>query len=211
MLYLMALRPLTGNRAVFLDPLLLRGTETKLGWQMALGTIPIICRTRIKAFVVDNFSGCTSIAKDNGWVLQLCHFHLIAHLKSMLGGVRRRSLQDGPLRKEAFRLVRIALATADSGLLGSSLDRLEAIHGERILQWKFKDRLREFIRRIDAYRAYRNHPELGLPRTTGSAESMVRVVSDLMRRTRGISSPDAYKLWVTNYIRARPEITCNPA
>lgn len=210
-LYLMAIRPVDGNRAFFLDPLLSHGPESRTGWERALSTIPSEQRTRIRAFVVDNFKGCTTIARENSWVLQLCHFHIIATLRAKLGGVRRRDLKDGPLRQEAFRLIKAALKTADQVELDACLDRIRALHAETSLHRKIRHMLREFIRRIAEYRAYRAHPHLALPRTTGSAESMVRVIRDLMRRTRNFSSPRAFRLWVTNYIRVRPEIACNRA
>jgi hypothetical protein len=210
-LYLMALRPISGDCATFLDPLLAHGPESKSGWQRALSTIPVDHRAKIRALVVDNFAGCTTIAKENRWILQLCHFHLIATLRAKLGGVRRLNLKDRALRLEAFQLVRIALKTSDKEQLEACLARIKIIHDDALLQWKIRDLLREFLRRIAHYRAYRAYPQLALPRTTGSAESMVRVLRDLMRRTRSLSSPRAFKLWATNYIRHRPKIACNAA
>lgn len=210
-LYLMALRPIDSNRAIFLDPLLSCGPESKTGWERAIDTIPIDRKAEIRAFVVDNFQGCTTIAKRHSWVLQLCHFHLIATLRSKLGGVRRRDLKDRHLRLEAFRLVRSALKTEDDAQLVACIDRIRALHEDRLLQWKIRNLLREFVRRMDHYRAYRTHPQFALPRTTGSAEAMVRVLRDMMRRTRNFSSPNALRLWATNYIRIRPEIVCNSA
>ena len=45
-LYLMALKPCTGNYAVFLDPLLLPGKEGASRWQQALATISQRARRR---------------------------------------------------------------------------------------------------------------------------------------------------------------------
>lgn len=210
-LYLMALRPIDSERAVFLDPLLSYGPESRTGWERAISTIPTDRRAEIRAFVVDNFAGCTTIAKQNGWVLQLCHFHIIATLRAKLGGIRRRDLKDRALRLEACRLLREALKTADHQQLEACLVGIKALHENGSLQWKIRNLLREFVRRIADFRAYRIHPHLALPRTTGSAESMVRVIRDLMRRTRNFSSPRAFRLWVTNYIRVRPEIICRRA
>jgi hypothetical protein len=69
--------------------------------------------------------------------------------------------------------------------------------------------VREFLRRTEHFRAYRRHPELGLPSTTGTVEAMGRIVRDLMRQTRSISSPQALQLWATALIRMRPTVMCN--
>lgn len=210
-LYLMAVRPTGANRATFIDPLLLRGNESKGGWEKALATIPSKLRRSIQALVVDDFGGCTTIASDNEWVLQLCHFHLLAQIKARLGARRKRAVKHRAKKLRAFKLVQLALLTQDAAQLESAIERLTAIHSTRGLQWKFRNLLREFIRRLGDYRAFRNHCHLNLPRTTGCAESMVRVIRDLMRRTRGIKTARAFRLWVTNYIRSRPEIACNGA
>src|SRR4029077_17933974 len=69
--------------------------------------------------------------------------------------------------------------------------------------------VREFLRRIDHFRAYRKYPKLNLPTTTGSVEAMNRRVRDLMRQTRSIKSPQALHLWATARIRTRPMVMCN--
>jgi hypothetical protein len=69
--------------------------------------------------------------------------------------------------------------------------------------------VREFLRRVDHFRAYRQYPELHLPTTTGSVEAMNRKVRDLMRQTRNIKSPQALHLWATALIRTRPIVKCN--
>jgi hypothetical protein len=69
--------------------------------------------------------------------------------------------------------------------------------------------VREFLRRVDHFRAYRKYPKLNLPTTTGSLEAMNRRIRDLMRQTRSISSPQALQLWASALIRARPVVMCN--
>ncbi len=210
-IYLMALRPVNSNVATFMDPFIFSGRESASGWIRALGTIPLIRRSRVQAFVVDDFTGCTTIAKQNQWVLQLCHFHMLARLRARLGRKRPRGVSQRSLRQQAYQLVRTALHTDDSSRLAEALSELRLRYVESELPWKYRNILRQFIRRIDAYRAYRTHPHLKLPKTTGSAESMGRVIRDLMRRTRNVRTPKALELWVRNYIRLRPEILCNPA
>lgn len=208
-IYLMALRPVNSNVATFMDPFVLPGRESASGWIRALGTIPLIRRSRVRAIVVDDFAGCTTIAKQNQWVIQLCHFHMLARLRARLGHRRPRGVSLRPLRQQAYQLVRTALYTDDAGELAAALKELRSRYIDSELPWKYRNILRQFVRRIQAYRAYRTHPHLNLPKTTGSAESMGRVIRDLMRRTRNVSTPKALELWVKNYIRLRPQIQCN--
>jgi hypothetical protein len=69
--------------------------------------------------------------------------------------------------------------------------------------------VREFLRRVDQFRAYQKYPELNLPTTTGSVEAMNRRIRELMRQTRSVRSPQALKLWATALIRTRPTVMCN--
>ena len=210
-LYQMALRPVESDTAVFVDPLLLRGRESKAGWEMALNTIPAKQRGQICAFVVDNFSGSSGIAKENGWLLQLCIYHVIAEFKSRLGSRRPTYVRDSPLRLEAFQLVQRATKMPNGRELGTIIARLSQLAKEPNVHRKYIDMLREFVRNIDKYRAYRLHPELRLPRTTGSLESAGARMRKLMRRIHGFSSPRSLRDWSTVHFRTRPAITCRPA
>jgi hypothetical protein len=96
-LYLTALKPCHANYAVFLDPLLFPGTENASRWEQALAAIPQGAMRRIQGMVVDNLPGMRRLAQQHGWVLQLCHFHLLLKLH-----VHRRhrhyALRGGPVR-----------------------------------------------------------------------------------------------------------------
>lgn len=207
-LYLMAFKPSQDDRAVFIDPVLQQGMESREGWHRALNTIPSASRARIRAVVSDNFAGCTTLAEWNGWILQLCHFHLLASLRTRLGAFHRNTVGARALRQEGYQLVRTALTTNNSDCLSSATIRLRELADDPGMPWKFGNILREFVRRLPNYRAYQLHPHLRLPRTTGSVESMGRVIRDVMRRTRNVTTPAALNLWVTNYLRLRPEIIC---
>jgi hypothetical protein len=205
-LYLMATRPLEGQQATFRTPMLLEGPESKTAWLKALDTIPSADRARIRALVCDSFVGSRSIARANGWILQLCHFHLIAQFRRRLG-YRNMRTPSRLFRHEAYRLIRIALSTADERQAASIAIHLRLLAKEAPGARRFANLVRQFVLRLPEYRAYRLHPELHLPTTTGSVESMARVVRDLLRRTRSISSPTALERWVTNYVELRPHVT----
>jgi len=207
-LYVMAVKPRHQNRAVFLDPLLLAGRENMKGWSQAFATIPAYIHRRIQASVSDEIAGIIRLGKSQGWIVQLCHFHLISRLQNCRGR-RNRNLADRPLREALYQEVRKALELPDGPRLQTVLKKLRRLvrkaTGLRVMRMI----VREFLRRIDHFRAYRKYPKLNLPTTTGSVEAMNRRVRDLMRQTRSIRTPQALHLWTTALIRKRPNIMCN--
>ncbi len=210
-IYLMALRPVRGNTATFIDPCVLPGRESLSGWKAAVNTISTDRKRQVQAIVVDDFTGCTTLADENNWVLQLCHFHMLSRLRARLGFRRPRGVTLISLRQQAYRLVETALETSDQNQLTHALCELDERYVNSELPWKYKNILRQFIRRIQQYRAYRIHPNLRLPKTTGSAEAMGRRIRDLLGRTRSLSTAKALELWARNYVRIHPNVACNAA
>jgi hypothetical protein len=207
-LYVMAVKPTRQNRAVFLDPVLLPGRENLQGWSQAFTTIPAAIHRRIRASVSDEISGIIKLSTSQGWIVQFCHFHLISRLQQCRGR-RNRKLHGRPLREALYQHVRQALELPDGARLQAVLKKLRQLarqaKGLRVMRMI----VREFLRRIDHFRAYRKYPNLNLPTTTGTVEAMNRRVRDLMRQTRSIRSPQALQLWATALIRMRPMVMCN--
>jgi hypothetical protein len=207
-LYVMAVKPCRQNRAIFLDPVLLAGRENLQGWSQVFTTIPASIHRRIRASVSDEISGIIRLSTSQGWIVQLCHFHLISRLQQCRGR-RNRRLHGRPLREALYQHVRQALELPNGARLQAVLKKLGHLvrqaKGLRVMRMI----VREFLRRIDHFRAYRKYPKLNLPTTTGSVEAMNRKVRDLMRQTRSVRSPRALQLWATALIRMRPAITCN--
>ena len=207
-LYVMAVKPCHHNRAVFLDPVLLPGRENLRGWSQVFTTIPTSIHRRIRASVSDEIPGIIRLGTGQGWIVQFCHFHLISRLQNCRGR-RNRRLQDRPLREALYQHVRQALELPDGPSFETVLKKLRHLvrqaTGLRVMGMI----VREFLRRIDHFRAYRKSPQLDLPTTTGSVEAMNRRVRDLMRQTRSIKSPQALQLWAIALIRARPIVMCN--
>jgi len=207
-LYLMALKPCHQNRAVFLDPLLFPGREEIGYWSQSIGTIPIAVQKRIRALVSDQIRGITSLTARRGWVLQLCHFHLISQLQGNRGATKR-TVRGRNMREACYQLTRQALELPDGRKLGRVLRRLKELVDQPSGAVRTRMVVREFLRRTNQFRAYREYPHLALPTTTGTMEAMGRIIRDLMRRTRSIRSPQALQLWATAMIRIHPGIVCN--
>jgi hypothetical protein len=207
-LYLTALKPCAASYAVFLDPMLLPGPESASRWQHVLTAIPESARRHIYALVVDNLRGMRQLAERHGWVLQLCHFHLLLKLQVHRRG-QQRALRGGQVREEIYELIRAGLALPEGHRLRRTLTRLRRLShsdcGTRRIQWT----VREFLRALEFYRSYLTHPDLGLPHTTNAVESMGRLIRELFRSSRAGSNPTSVQRWATALIRTRPQLTCN--
>jgi len=207
-LYLTALKSCSGKTAVFLDPILLPGKEGAYKWKQAFAAIPSEPRSRIRALVVDNLQGMKRITKKEGWILQLCHFHLILKLQIQRGR-ERRMLKGGCIREEIYYLIRQALEASSGPHLNALLTRLIRLAQTYCGTQRIQAMVREFLQSIRYYRAYWAHPELNLPTTTNSVEAMCCIIRDLLRRNRCASNPKSLLLWTTALIRIRKELTCN--
>ncbi|MDA8107715.1 MAG: hypothetical protein M0015_03675 [Betaproteobacteria bacterium] len=207
-LYLMALKPCRGNHAVFLDPMLCPGKEGASRWQRALAAIPQQAQRRIQAIVVDNLPGLRKLAHQHGWILQLCHFHLLLKLQVHRRGVRY-ALRGGPVREEIYQLMREAVELPEGRRLHHTLQRLRRLSLSDCGTARIQATVREFLQAFRFYRSYLTHPHLGLPRTTNAIESMGRPVREMFRSSRSGSNPRSVLLWATALIRMRPRITCN--
>lgn len=206
-LYLIALRSCRQRKAVFLDPIIIEGREGLNRWEQVVATIPPEARKRIRALVVDNLRGMEKLAHQHRWALQLCQFHLLLKLQ-VHRGRPNKALQGGGVRHEIDRLIRKALDLPECTELYATLDQLRRIERVGCGTKRIGAMVREFLRCIGFYRTCRSRPELNLPATTNSVESMCSVVRELLRNRAG-TNPNSVRLWATALIRLRPHVTCN--
>lgn len=207
-LYQMALKPASANKATFLDPVLLQGKESAAHWDRALAAIPKRFQRRIVAVVVDNLRGMEHSAKRRGWILQLCQFHMLLKFQ-----VRRRmlvhSFQGGPARSELYRLIRRALKPPGGAPLRRVIRRLRVAAENPSFPNRVQGAAREFVEQLAHYRACIDHPEMRLPSTTNAVESMGSLLRDVFKRHHSAVSPKSVLLWATVVTRLRSEIVCN--
>jgi hypothetical protein len=207
-LYLTALKPCSDNYATFLDPLLLPGKEGATRWQQVVVAIPPSASCRIQAMVVDNLPGMRRLSRQRQWALQLCQFHLLLKLRAQRRGVRY-TLRGGSVREEIQQLVRSALQLPVGPHLNRTLKRLTRLSQGDCGTQHIQTTVREFLSHLDHYRCYLTYPNLGLPCTTNSVESMGRLLRELFRSSRAGSNPASVLLWATALIRMRPKVICN--
>lgn len=193
--YVVLLRPINFSKAWIMPPVVILGKESAIGWQIALESIPREQRSRVKAIVCDGKPHLTHHVKTvYGWLVQRCHFHIIASIKNYVtAGPLRRNPTFG---KSALQTVHRALATSDNEELESLITKIHfSIHSAK--NRKLRSRLRGFVKNINDFRTYLNYPNLHLPVTSNTAESLVQCIRNLLYRARGFKTIPSFMRWVT--------------
>lgn len=205
--YLMAVRGVNGEDAVFLRPVLRQEWESAEGWGRCIGAIPENTRNRIQALISDSIRGIEHIAADHGWMLQRCHFHLMSRLHVFLGSIKRR-IRWRSGRRRAYQTVREIIATDDPVLTKKLIRRMRRYIVHPLCPKPYRHRLREVIRRLDEYRLYLRYPELNLPSTTNVMESMNSQIRGFLGRARGYRTPEALERWLVMFVRIQHTMKC---
>lgn len=202
-LYLGAVRNVGSNRAEIIDPKLVCGRECYLGWKSFIDGLSGGMKIRIKAVVADGFRGIDRIAKSQNWVLQRCHFHLIAQLQVNRG--RWKKMWDTPTREEIYQTaVKLLVAQESRQILE---DRLMSLIKKPNCPRRLKMISTELLRHLHQFRSHLLYPELKLPATTNSIESLNKMIR---LRCKQISTPESLLLRVKAFIKIKRTITCNP-
>lgn len=208
--YLIALRSVHGTYACVMEPVFLPGHESTAGWNIAFDALSVSIRRRIYAVVVDGIVSLERIAKERGWKLQRCHFHLIKTLQS-LRGKRWARVRQKQLRENMYQLIREALRTSDEDRAQKiRLHIQQLVADPRCPRW-YGLKVRGFLKRFDRFRTYRHAPELRLPTTTNTVETVCNRIADTVQQTRGFRTPTSCKRWLTVLIRTLPLVKCNGA
>lgn len=208
-LCVMALRPVNGDKAVFLPPVALPGRESLTGWEQAIATVSPGLEKRIKALVSDGFRGVEKIVREHGWLLQRCHFHLLSRFHCMIG-LNKKTVSFRAGRQQIYRTVRTFLDTADPRQLYQARSSIARCGSNKQCPLRIRRMLKELLRREGEFRAYLIYPKLRLPATSNVIESMNSQLDDLERRCRGFKTPKAMTQWTHAHIRHHRTTKCNP-
>lgn len=200
-LYVIAARSVRNTIAIFLDPVLLEGKENAACWKQIIDTLPLALKNRVKACVSDGFQGSKKLTKENAWILQRCHFHLIGQLQIRRG--QRKNLKDKYIREEIYQTTRKLLTAKKIKVLKEQLQKLIS---RSDCPRKLQSIICEFLRDLDDFRAYAKYPQLNLPITNNTVESMNKLIR---KQCSYLKTPESLKLWATAFIRMRPHIKCN--
>lgn len=203
-LYLLALKPLDQDRAYFLDPILLKGRECLEAWGQVIATIPFGVPEQVRAFVSDGLRGLSTLAGEQGWLHQRCHFHLIAQLE-LQRGRRLHDPRERLYRDQVILTVRKMLRVRSQMRLKELTGELEAQLRSPWCTKRLGAVCRDFIRELPDFRTYLTHLDLNLPTTTGTIESMNSLLRDRLNK---LNSPAALARWAICFVRAHPSLCC---
>mgnify|MGYP001610592974 CR=1 FL=1 len=206
-LYVMAVRSIHNDHAVFLRPILKPGRESQELWQEVIGAIPHSVRNRISALISDSLRGMEAISRQEVWVFQRCHFHLFSRLYVYLGRNKKR-LRWRLGRERSYQAVRQLVATIDQHQTGLLIRSINRYARHPLCPRVYRSLLQETLRRMDEYRTYLQYPDLNLPTTTNVIESLNSRIRAVCSRSRGFRTPQALQRWVTSYIRFNPTSKC---
>ena len=204
--YLMLVRSTESNAAIILPPHFAVGTETEPGWRSAMDTLPTSIMSRICAIVCDGHKGLVQEGVWRNWVIQRCHFHLLARIQS-----RRSLFRIGRNKEEAnkiFKHVRVVLYSLNEVEVSLSLNVLEEI-GWISTSSEIRTVLSGFVNKYRDYRSYLYYPELNLPITNNTAESLASSIADLKTRMRGFPTLRSFKQWIIALLKFKKSIACN--
>lgn len=206
--YFMLIRTVQDTNAWIAPPILLPGKEYLTEWMHALNSLPAHVSTNITALVCDGSGGLLNYAKDRHWLVQRCHFHLIAAIqgrRSQWGKSRHRT--EGQLVYQAVKEVLEAPTSCDITPLLYRIDDVALSTSSPQLRRV----LRGFVNHVADFRTYLHHPELNLPRTSNTAESLVGCVEELLHRLRGVSNINSLEKWIEAFVKYKGKIVCNAA
>jgi len=204
-MYLMAVKPIRGKKAHFLDPVLLEGRECYERWVQAVATISPVVKKRIAAFVSDGFRGSQLLSEQNGWSHQRCHFHLLSNLVRGKGK-RRYRVRGSRLRDHLLETIRAMITSQNSRVLTMDRKTIRRLIARPTCPPYIRKQALEFLERESDFRMHLHHPKLNLQTTTNAIES----TGQMMRKaTRTARTPGSLLLRATAFLRLKKSVICN--
>lgn len=203
MMYFVSVKSANSKTVTVCDPVLRPGKETSTIWNDVFNGLPPAIKNRIIALVSDGIRGIETVAENNGWIIQRCHFHLLSQLQKMRG--KRASTIGRLVREEIYCSVRLALTETSKRRLNILCQRLAVLATDDGCPKRMKMAVRDFLRRIEEFRSYLKYPELNLPNTINVMESL----NSFVRKKVGtINTPNAWLRWATATVRLKSKFTC---
>lgn len=203
--YFILIRKAEEEEAVITSPYIRKGTETCSGWQQALDRMPNSIKVNIKAIVCDGHRGLVNYAKQKGWLIQRCQFHLIARAQSRRSKGRwSRHRREG---QEVYELIKQVLTSTDKKTTQECIRRIKEIEWET-KSLDLRKCLSGFVGCYQNFQTYLHYPELHLPKTSNSAESLIGCIQSLCHRARGFRTLASLEKWICAFIKNKKKIKC---
>lgn len=206
--YLITLRPVQNSWAIIIPPHFAEGKESWAEWQVAFARISPEILGSIRALVCDGHPGLIAAAKRLKWLIQRCNFHIIAKLQGRRS--RWRWSRHRAAGERLFSLVRTVLTSTSSVEIQTALKGLRTT-GAATKSTQLRVYLSGFLTHYREYRTYLAYPELALPRTTNTVESLIAGIRSLARKARGFRTQRSFKLWIAAFLKYKKRMRCNGA
>lgn len=207
-IYFILFRSVNSNKATIYPPAFFPGKENyQKAWRLHFARMPAKLKKRILALICDGNSALVSIAKQQDWILQRCHFHLKHKIANYI--------RTGPLARNRTlgfkikRLVNEILLEPDESMVAGALAELKLILLKEIKSIFLKKCIKGFISNYQQFRNYLYCPELNLPNTSNSVESLNNLVRNLQHKARGFRSKKSLEKWIFALCKFQQNITCN--
>lgn len=202
-LYCVSVKSTVSKNTTLFDPILRQGKESAIVWNQIINELPPGVKNRLIALVSDGIRGIETIADNNGWIIQRCHFHLLSLLQKMRG--KRASTPGRRIREEIYNSVKLALSETDKYRLYVLGRRLSVLARNPLCPKRMRMNVRDFLRRLPEFRNYLNYPKLNLPKTVNVMES----VNSLIRKKAGtVNSPKSWHKRAVVAARFKSKFTC---
>lgn len=204
--YSILVKPLSSAKAIITEPYIKEGPESYLGWQEAFAKLPRTTFESICALVSDGHRGLVYLARNMLWVHQRCIFHLIAHVQGRRSRwTRSRHRAEG---ETLYALVKEIVSNPSEEAVRVALLQLVQLKDDTDSSI-LKKIISGFVRYHREYRTYLYYPELELPRTSNSAESVIGSIRQLLNRAHGFRTISSLTRWVHALLKLKQTVTCN--
>jgi hypothetical protein len=204
--YFILLKDSLSDKAVIAPPVLLAGTEDSFGWVKAFSRLPGNSQSRIVALACDGRTALVYLAQKSGWRIQRCHFHLRARISNYSSSFYLARHPE--IGQRVNGLVTIVLASKNQEEVEDALGKLES-YRISLFSVGLRKVISGFLKNYTDYRTYLNYPNLNLPTTTNSIESLIGTIREVQHRARGFSSIDSLEKWIIGVLKCRKYQTCN--
>lgn len=205
--YFIYLRPTSSSKATIMPfHVGINENEGFSGWSKAFASLDPEVFRRISALACDSCPGLLSFAWRQGWIVQRCHFHLLARLSHHCS--QRRFGKNPKLGKHFQKLANIIITSTNEEDVAEALNELNGmkIHA---MSKSFQTVLSGFLKNFQEYRSYINYPHLHLPNTSNTAEHFNSRIRNLQYRARGFRSFKSLSAWIEALVKFSETVTCN--
>lgn len=204
--YFALVRPIDSIWAIILPPYHRPGTETVMGWRKAFDALETDILSRIEAIVCDGHRGLVSESIWRKWKLQRCQFHLLARVQGRRS--KRKSSRHYQEGRRLYKLIKQILEEPNEEKLPPVVNELEEI-GWMSESPELRKTLSGFVNHFQEYRTCLKYPELKLPTTSNTAETLIGLVEEVGRRARGFKNLKTLNEWIFCVSKTRAVIKCN--